>query len=157
MAFLSLVLLGVTLVEKCPSFWFYVLEYILNISMILEVSIRLVALGKLFWTSYWNLADLLMVPLCLITLFLQNSSECTSSTRREAEMEEILLIVRNVVMLGRLIVVVEKNRKQMYTKSTPIDFTTLNGKTLDLMGDVLPGGQILPVYHQSWEEEDDFI
>ncbi|KAI9098643.1 hypothetical protein DFS34DRAFT_618302 [Phlyctochytrium arcticum] len=161
MAFTSAALLAVTVTQKCPSRWFYVLEWILNGSMLLEVAIRFLALGKLFWTSYWNVVDVCLVPLCLLTLFLLSSTNCDSTARREAEMEEILLILRNVVMLGRLIMVVKKNHKQLSARTAAIDFSAVStGKTLDGMGDIIPHDFALPMYgngQHHWDGEDDFI
>lgn len=46
MAALSVTTIVLSLTDGCPGLAFYILEVIINTSMILEVGIRLVALGK---------------------------------------------------------------------------------------------------------------
>lgn len=46
MALLSLATVVLSLLSDCPTLTFYVLEIIVNTAMILEVTIRLVAFGK---------------------------------------------------------------------------------------------------------------
>jgi hypothetical protein len=46
MAALSVTTVVLSLTDGCPGVAFYILEVIINTSMILEVGIRLVALGK---------------------------------------------------------------------------------------------------------------
>lgn len=46
MATLSVATVALSLTDGCPGVAFYVLEVIINTSMILEVGIRFVALGK---------------------------------------------------------------------------------------------------------------
>ena len=51
MAALSVTTVVLSLTDGCPGLAFYILEIIINTSMILEVGIRLVALGKV-WFSF---------------------------------------------------------------------------------------------------------
>jgi hypothetical protein len=46
MAALSVTTIVLSLVDGCPGFPFYILELIVNSSMIIEVGIRFVAFGK---------------------------------------------------------------------------------------------------------------
>lgn len=46
MAALSVTTVILSLTDGCPGLAFYILEVIINIAMIMEVGIRLVALGK---------------------------------------------------------------------------------------------------------------
>jgi len=46
MASLSVTTIVLSLLEGCPGLAFYILEFIVNTSMILEVAIRFVAFGK---------------------------------------------------------------------------------------------------------------
>ena len=56
MAALSVTTVVLSLTDGCPGLAFYILEIIINTSMILEVGIRFVALGKV-WFSFrrWQL------------------------------------------------------------------------------------------------------
>ncbi|KAI8816384.1 uncharacterized protein EV422DRAFT_478689, partial [Fimicolochytrium jonesii] len=94
----------------CPGAWFYVLEVCVNGAMLVEVGVRFCALGKHFWTSPWNLLDLALTPICLVTLFLLLLTPCSPSRTDEMEFEDILLVVRNGVVLARLLWVLGKNR-----------------------------------------------
>jgi hypothetical protein len=49
MAALSVTTVVLSLTDGCPGLAFYILEIIINTSMILEVGIRLVALGKVWF------------------------------------------------------------------------------------------------------------
>ena len=49
MATLSVTTIVLSLTDGCPGLAFYILEVIINASMILEVGIRLVALGKVWF------------------------------------------------------------------------------------------------------------
>ena len=60
MAALSATTVGLSLSDGCPGLAFYILEVIINTSMILEVAIRFVAFGRvsrLFEEMIWRVFD----------------------------------------------------------------------------------------------------
>jgi len=68
MAALSITTVVLSLAEGCPPLAFYVLEIIINGSMVLEVSVRLLAFGRQFWKSPFNVVDLCLTALCVVTI-----------------------------------------------------------------------------------------
>ncbi|KAJ3060691.1 hypothetical protein HK102_009401, partial [Quaeritorhiza haematococci] len=75
--------------------------------MIIEVTIRYIALGKLFWKSPWNIADIFLVALCILTLGYLSFESCGNRARNtEAFADTLLLVIRNGVQFGRLVVVI---------------------------------------------------
>ncbi|PWZ01442.1 hypothetical protein BCV70DRAFT_198870 [Testicularia cyperi] len=68
MALTSLLTVVISLTTECPGPLFYGLELAINLLLITEVGIRLVAFGKQFWKSTYNVIDLGLVLLCAITL-----------------------------------------------------------------------------------------
>ncbi|KAH9950877.1 hypothetical protein B0H21DRAFT_406446 [Amylocystis lapponica] len=57
MAALSVTTVVLSMVNGCPTLPFYVLEFIINGAMILEVAIRFIAFGRQFWKSPFNVMD----------------------------------------------------------------------------------------------------
>lgn len=108
LALASLVCVILSIYERCPSGMFLVLEILVNLAMIIEVSIRSFALQKLFWKSLWNKFDILLVWLCLITLGFLFFGECSSSKSREAILDTALLVLRNVLQFVRLFIFMKK-------------------------------------------------
>ena len=51
MAALSVTTVALSLTDGCPGLPFYILEIIINASMILEVGVRFVAFGRVSFTS----------------------------------------------------------------------------------------------------------
>ncbi|KAI8587018.1 hypothetical protein BDZ88DRAFT_399164, partial [Geranomyces variabilis] len=138
---LSVACLAGTYFNPCPGPWICTMEIIVNTGMVAEVCVRVVALKKLFWLSYWNIVDLALVPLCLLTFVIVLFTPCSASSRGELEFEDMLLIFRNGVVLSRLAAVVQKNRTQLGVQPRNIDLMTI-----DPMGDVVPGGRALPLW-----------
>ncbi|KAJ3067309.1 hypothetical protein HDU98_009512 [Podochytrium sp. JEL0797] len=140
MMVLSLICLA--LVSVGPSGLYYWLDAIVNLTMIIEVLIRVNAMGKNFWKSIWNQIDIALVFLCIVTLFWLIFGECQAdSANWETELDALLLIVRNAVQLFRVIAMVNKNREQLMGRGTPaaIDFNNaapnvdyLGGASIDL-------------------------
>lgn len=58
MAALSVTTVALSLSDGCPGLAFYVLEIIINTSMILEVGARFVAFGKVSFTSPESIPDI---------------------------------------------------------------------------------------------------
>ncbi|TPX58891.1 hypothetical protein PhCBS80983_g02843 [Powellomyces hirtus] len=155
MLLLSGACLAGTFMSPCPNTWLCLMEVVLNLGMVAEVGIRFVALGKLFWLSYWNIIDVALVPLCMITLMLILFTPCSESSRGEMEFEDLLLLFRNGVVLSRLVLVLQKNRTQLGSTPRNIDFSGI--PTLDPMGDLVPGGRQLPLWDAHMDGLEDFI
>ncbi|KAI9330619.1 hypothetical protein BDR26DRAFT_807310 [Obelidium mucronatum] len=136
MMIMSLFCLALSFIQQCPSGLYYWMDAIVNITMIVEVLIRVNAMGKNFWKSIWNQIDIALVFLCILTLFWLIFGECqVDSANWETELDALLLIARNAVQLFRLISMVNKNRQQLLGRSTPaaIDFNNA-APTVDFLG-----------------------
>ncbi|KAI8328231.1 hypothetical protein BC941DRAFT_445336 [Chlamydoabsidia padenii] len=121
---LSLVSIIMCLQETCPSRTFILFEAIINFAMIIEVTIRVLALRKTYWQSLWNVVDIILVGLCVITLILL-ATGCSTTERTEAIFDSILLIIRNCFQFFRLCRMAKKNKYSIYAKTTRIDFNNL--------------------------------
>ncbi|TPX36018.1 hypothetical protein SmJEL517_g01753 [Synchytrium microbalum] len=130
MAVLSLISVGMSLSDTCPSGWFYILEAVVNLTMIAEVSIRFIALGKLYWKSTWNIVDLVMVLLCGMTLLYLLFGECTKARSREAVLDTVLLVVRNGIQFVRLVLMLRKNRRPLLSRPGNVDFDSVRSANI---------------------------
>ncbi|KAI8883590.1 hypothetical protein K501DRAFT_89928, partial [Backusella circina FSU 941] len=89
LATLSFITIVMSLKETCPSTLFIIFEATINFAMIIEVTTRLLALGKTYWTSAWNIVDIILVSLCIITLIVLTTG-CSVNERNEALFDTIL-------------------------------------------------------------------
>lgn len=85
--------------------WFYVLEFIIMISMVVETTMRVIAVGDEFWQSLYNIFDVGFVCLCVLVFILMMKSTCGSS---QAVAEEVMLVLRNIIQLARLGMIVQR-------------------------------------------------
>ena len=126
MAALSITTVVLSLVSECPTLPFYILEFIINLAMILEVGIRFVAFGRVsddcrrsfvsldltrpqqFWKSLWNVMDLVITAFCVITLLVIFFSGCDNTSKEEELVDTLLLVARNVLQFGRLATVMRQ-------------------------------------------------
>ena len=44
--------------------------------MVLEVMVRLIALGKLFWKSWINMVDMVLIVMCIVTVIFDLTWDC---------------------------------------------------------------------------------
>ncbi|KZS95841.1 hypothetical protein SISNIDRAFT_407855, partial [Sistotremastrum niveocremeum HHB9708] len=102
MAALSVTTVVLSLADGCPGLAFYILEIIINSAMILEVAVRFVALGKQFWKAPFNVLDLCLTTLCVITVIVIIFAGCSSGSKEEELLDTLLLVARNVMQFGRL-------------------------------------------------------
>jgi hypothetical protein len=106
--------------EGCPGLAFYILEVIINSAMIVEVTIRFLALGRVsetmtanldpkliygfigqqFWKHPFNVFDLFVTVFCVLTLLVILFAGCAS--KEEEIFDTLLLVARNVLQFGRL-------------------------------------------------------
>ncbi|KAI9207382.1 uncharacterized protein BJ171DRAFT_494635 [Polychytrium aggregatum] len=133
MGIISVVCVVLSIVERCPSGWFYVLEAIVNLVMIVEVAIRFYALGKMYWSSLWNVLDICIVVLCVITLGYLTFGECSKSRSREAVADTLLLVIRNGMQFARLFLMWSKNRRNIINRPATVNFEAVRGESVDYM------------------------
>lgn len=137
MAGLSLLTVVMSLLWTCPGPSFYLLELLVNVALVAEVGVRLVAFGKNFWKSTFNVVDLGLVLLCLVTLIILFVGHgCSPLSERpgmgEELLDSVLLIVRNVVQCMRLLSVIRRSRLNVTSRITSIDLNDAQGFNLDL-------------------------
>jgi hypothetical protein len=99
---MSLVCLLISLFTTCPPSWFYLLESLIIISMVMETTLRIVAVGQSYWKSLYNIADFGVLILCFVAFLLLLKSDCGNTKSAEAVAEGVLLIGRNVIQFIRL-------------------------------------------------------
>ncbi|KAJ9052358.1 hypothetical protein DSO57_1009848 [Entomophthora muscae] len=105
---LTLVTMILSIVEQSkPSTMFFVLEIIINVAMILEVALRIFALGYAYWDSKSNIFDIILVVVCIITLIIVATSH-SKGAKNEEVVETVILGVRNIVQVIRLCVAIRK-------------------------------------------------
>ncbi len=140
MALASLLTVVISLTSDCPGTLFYGLELAINLLLIAEVGIRLVAFGKQFWKSTYNVVDLFLVLLCAITLLViffhhecspfrrsptypddDDASRGGRSGKGEELLDSILLIGRNVVQALRLVSIVRRSGSNVTSRPTRIE------------------------------------
>lgn len=127
MATLSTTTVILSLQDGCPGLAFYILEIIINVAMITEVSIRFVALGQVrsalhvaylyaltycfqqFWKSPYNVVDLGLTCLCVLTLLVIVFAGCAATSKEEELLDTLLLVARNVLQFGRLATVMRRS------------------------------------------------
>ncbi|KAJ7492423.1 hypothetical protein FB451DRAFT_1218252 [Mycena latifolia] len=122
MAALSVTTVILSLTDGCPGLAFYILEVIINTSMILEVGIRFVAFGRQFWKSPFNVVDLILTVFCVLTLLvLAFAAKCGATSKEEELLDTFLLIARNVLQFGRLAAVMRQSGQSIFSRPKPID------------------------------------
>ncbi|EPQ28977.1 uncharacterized protein PFL1_03267 [Pseudozyma flocculosa PF-1] len=131
MALASLLTVVISLRTECPGTLFYSLELVINLLLIAEVGIRLVAFGKQFWKSTYNIVDLGLVLLCVITLGIiffhhecspfRGGQEGGRSGKGEELLDSVLLIGRNVVQALRLVSIVRRSGSSASSRPSRIE------------------------------------
>ncbi|KAF7307067.1 hypothetical protein MIND_00499800 [Mycena indigotica] len=121
MAVLSVTTVILSLTDGCPGLAFYILEVIINTSMILEVGIRFVAFGRQFWKSPFNVVDLILTVFCALTLLVLAFAKCGTGSKEEELLDTFLLIARNILQFGRLAAVMRQSGQSIFSRPKPID------------------------------------
>ncbi|KAI0347747.1 hypothetical protein BDW22DRAFT_1403939 [Trametopsis cervina] len=132
MASLSVTTVVLSLTSDCPTLPFYILELIINGSMIAEVSIRLVARGRQFWKSPFNVMDVVLTVFCVVTLIVIFFAGCGNTSKEEELLDTLLLVARNVLQFGRLASVMRQSGQSIFTRPKPIDLSRRRNFTLDI-------------------------
>ncbi|TNY21199.1 hypothetical protein DMC30DRAFT_416222 [Rhodotorula diobovata] len=130
MAIISLATVVLSATSECPTLAFYILEIGINVTLIAEVTIRLLAFGSQFWQSYWNALDLAITLFCAVTLVVIFFSGC--SAKGEEVFDTFLLVARNLFQFGRLALVLRKSGKSVFARPAPIDLSAARAYSLDL-------------------------
>ncbi|KAF9928732.1 hypothetical protein FBU30_002150 [Linnemannia zychae] len=134
MAILSIWSIVLSVRQGCSSSsLFIILESIINGTMIIEVALRLTALGKNYWRSTSNILDIILVIFCFITLILVLQG-CGSGHETEEVLDTILLILRNAVQSWRLYTMIKKNSLIVNPRVGAIDFNNVRHESLDIEG-----------------------
>ncbi|TFY79560.1 hypothetical protein EWM64_g4453 [Hericium alpestre] len=123
MAALSITTVVLSLKDGCPGFAFYVLEVIINTTMIGEVVIRFLAFGRQFWKYPFNIFDLIVTTFCALTLLVIVFAGCGAASKEEEILDTLLLVARNVLQFGRLAAVVRQSGQSIFTQPKPIDLS----------------------------------
>ncbi|KZT30852.1 hypothetical protein NEOLEDRAFT_1144378 [Neolentinus lepideus HHB14362 ss-1] len=120
--------------QKYPTLSFYILEIIINTSMICEVGVRVVALGKLFWRSPWNIFDLIITIFCAITLAILLFAHSGRGSKGEEVFDSVLLIARNVLQFLRLAMIMRQSGQSIFTRPKAIDLSAarMAGYSMDI-------------------------
>lgn len=84
-----------------------VLEVLLNVTMIVEIGVRAAALRSRFLDSWGNVADVLVVMLCLLTLLIVRD-RCTGALDVELGLDALVLAGRNALQAIRLWTIVNR-------------------------------------------------
>jgi hypothetical protein len=135
MAALSVTTVVLSIADGCPGLAFYVLEVVINTSMIAEVGIRFVAFGRQFWKSPFNVMDLILTLFCALTLLVLAFTGCGSTTTKEEELlDTLLLVARNVLQFARLAGVMRQSGQSIFSRPKPIDLNAARraGFSLDI-------------------------
>ncbi|ESK98142.1 wsc domain-containing protein [Moniliophthora roreri MCA 2997] len=134
MAALSVTTIVLSITDECPGLPFYILEVIINVSMILEVAIRFVAFGRQFWKSPFNVVDLVLTVFCALTLLVLAFAKCGSTSKEEEILDTLLLVARNVLQFSRLAAVMRQSGQSIFSRPKPIDINAARraGYSLDI-------------------------
>ncbi|KAI9146406.1 hypothetical protein BKA69DRAFT_1023992, partial [Paraphysoderma sedebokerense] len=100
LAFVSIIL---SFQQTCPTPSFIALELFINFVLIIEVSIRLIAMKKQYWKSKTNILDIIVVAFCIVTVIFIWGSDCNGTDNSELIADSILLIIRNLIQLTRIL------------------------------------------------------
>ncbi|KAG9086698.1 hypothetical protein FS749_003444 [Ceratobasidium sp. UAMH 11750] len=123
MAALSATTVALSLSDGCPGTAFYVLEVIVNTAMIAEVTIRFLAFGRQFWKSPFNVLDLLLTTLCIVTLLVLVLAGCGSTSKEEELLDTLLLAFRNIMQFGRLAAIMRQSGQSLFARPRDIDLS----------------------------------
>jgi hypothetical protein len=131
---LSVLTVAISLSEPkgCPPLSFYFLEMFVLMALMAEVGVRILALRRFFWKSYWNIADGVMMLICIVTLALVFAG-CNKAVRLSRQSSTILLVIRNIVQIGRLLNLIWRNRSNIENRQVDIDLDNVQDMGFELL------------------------
>jgi len=134
MAALSITTVVLSMREGCPGLAFYILEIIINLTMIAEVAIRFLAFGRQFWKHPFNVFDLVVTVFCVLTVLVILFAGCGATSKEEEIFDTLLLVTRNVLQFGRLANIVRQSGQSIFARPKPIDLSAARraGVSLDM-------------------------
>jgi len=134
MTALSITTVVLSMREGCPGLAFYILEVIINSTMIAEVTIRFLAFGRQFWKHPLNVFDLVVTVFCVLTLLVILFAGCGATSKEEEIFDTLLLVTRNVLQFGRLANIVRQSGQSIFARPKPIDLSAARraGVSLDM-------------------------
>ncbi|KAK9688409.1 hypothetical protein K7432_014413 [Basidiobolus ranarum] len=92
--------------------------------MIIEVSIRLIAYGKIFWKSAMNIFDVVLVALCIVSLIFL-FMDCSTNRVKSELAGTVFLVIRNTIQFFRLFSALRKNQQHHTNdRKGKIEFST---------------------------------
>jgi hypothetical protein len=132
MTALSVTTIALSIADGCPGLAFYILEIIINTSMIVEVAIRFIAFGRQFWKSPFNIMDLIITVICAVTILVIFFAGCGSTSKEEELLDTLLLVARNVLQFVRLASVMRHSGQSIFSRPKPIDLRRSGRTNLDI-------------------------
>ncbi|KAK9768557.1 hypothetical protein K7432_000700 [Basidiobolus ranarum] len=109
MIILSVSSFVLSVISECPGLAYEILEIIVNVAMISEVVILMIAYGRKFWRSPMNVFDLVLLSLCIAALVLV-FLDCSYTKERGEVAGTIFMALRNVLQISRLLNNLRKQR-----------------------------------------------
>ncbi|KAL7419290.1 hypothetical protein Q5752_006127 [Cryptotrichosporon argae] len=117
---------------ECPPASWHIIEVIINVLMVLEVSTRWVAYGKKYPMTPLNVIDLALVFFCVVTLIFVFHNPCGEGTREEEILDTILLVIRNAAQFLRLGNILRRSGHSLFNPPRPMDLSAAAAAALDL-------------------------
>jgi hypothetical protein len=157
---LSIVTVAISLAspQGCPHVSFYAFEIVVLLALMAEVIVRMLALGRYYWKSWWNVLDGFMMIICVITLGLVFAG-CSTAVRRSRQSSTVLLVIRNLVQFIRLVNIAWRNRHNINNRKIDIDLDNVEDLGFELLPehedfDVIEREQIWNVNNSRDEESE---
>ncbi|KAH6585016.1 hypothetical protein BASA60_000711 [Batrachochytrium salamandrivorans] len=135
---------------------FYVIMAVLSLvclAIVSLVGVRFLAYRKRYWHSVWNILDIVMVLFCVVAFVFVVGGACDSTKRKEAVAEEILLIFRNGIQFSRLVLMMQKNRTSLASRTRNIDIGSVSSAdAIHMVPDI--DSSFTGVY---FDDDDDYV
>jgi len=103
---LSTIAIVLSYLLECTNPYHLALEALIIISLIIEVTIRLLAQRKYFFYSFWNILDAVVIGVC-VWLFYFTKTQCPTN---DSIIDNSILVVRYLIQFIRLGILLKKNK-----------------------------------------------
>jgi len=125
---LSIISLVLTYFLECTNSTYIILESLIILALIIEVTIRLLAQRKYYFYSFWNILDISILAVC-IWLFSITKVKCPLN-ENDSIIDSSILIVRYIIQFIRLGLLLKKNKTSGASKKRKsINFSHLRRKS----------------------------